>query len=214
MSSAYGGGPNHIKAMLPLGLVLRKHVMHTSDRHLPKGGLWRMRTYSFHNYGFLVEKAPFKLFMLNVHMIRFMLGFSHQSHLLCSSSSFLNSKMCLQHSAMEKRENFWPLRIFSGHGGWGPDQRWSVWCLTVVAKGRGHEQRVPRLHLVPNTSINMWALSWNLPSVWKSPLACIVHNWQLHHSGGGLLMLRIHASLFLFLFLYHDSIITKSFPAS
>ena len=74
-----------------------------------------------------------------------------------------------------KKRKRWPLRIFRGHGGWSPDQRWSMWCLTVVAKGYGHEQCVPRLHLAPESSINMWAFTWSLSSVWVIPLTCVKH---------------------------------------
>lgn len=132
-----GGGSNHINAVLPPCLVLLRHAMHMSDSLLPEErGLWGMRVIL---YGFLVEMAAFKLTIsakvltilnkllttssISFHLVQFLMWFFHRSHLLFSSSSFLNSKICLLHSEMEKKkkrkttlttENFrWPWRLGS-----------------------------------------------------------------------------------------------------
>lgn len=63
-----------------------------------------------------------------------------------------------------KKGRIGPLRMFRGHGGWGPDQWWSMWCLTVVAKGLSHEQCEPRLPVAPQTSSQLKPTIWVIES--------------------------------------------------
>lgn len=159
ISSAHGGAPNRINATLPPCLVLLRRVMHMSDSHLPReGGLWGLRNCSFHNYGLLVEMAPFnlKLFMpkfYNLEQTRALYGFTWYD--LCRDS--FTGAICYSHHRL-----FWTVKCVCCIAQTGKkrkalttlDFQWPWWLgswpavvivvFNCVGQRPGHEQCLPR----------------------------------------------------------------------